>query len=79
MVSLLLHVRRDFKSIFIVTESITIPRGVNIAALDKKIKYPFYRVQNGPRKGDHVSAGDIFGEVQENSYACDGDDDDDIV
>ena len=44
-----------------------IPRGVNVPALDEKKQWGFASSASGVRVGDHVSGGDVFGVVQENS------------
>ncbi|GJN88585.1 hypothetical protein Rhopal_001551-T1 [Rhodotorula paludigena] len=58
-------IQRPLKAIAEKSESIYIPRGINTDALDRTIKWDFdptsYKV------GDHISGGDIFGKVYENS------------
>jgi V-type H+-transporting ATPase subunit A len=46
-------------------QSIFIPKGINVPALDKKKEWPFE--PSALRVGDHVTGGDIFGSVVENS------------
>jgi V-type H+-transporting ATPase subunit A len=53
------------KSIADISESIYIPRGINTQALDREIKWDFNPADL--KVGDHVSGGDIFGSVYENS------------
>lgn len=59
-------IQRPLKSIKEKSQSIYIPRGVDAPALDRTIKWQFT-----PRKdlkiGDHISGGDIFGSIFENS------------
>ncbi|KIL69539.1 hypothetical protein M378DRAFT_20929 [Amanita muscaria Koide BX008] len=58
-------IQRPLRSIQELSKSIYIPRGINTDALDRTLKWDFkpgsYKV------GDHVSGGDIFGGVYENS------------
>lgn len=51
------------------SESIYIPRGINTNALDREIKWDF--TPTDFKVGDHVSGGDIFGTVYENSLLHD--------
>lgn len=58
-------IQRPLKAISELSKSIYIPRGINTQALDREIKWDF-----DPAKlkvGDHISGGDIFGSVHENS------------
>jgi len=58
-------IQRPLKGIREQSQSIYIPRGINTQALDREIKWDF-----NPAKfkvGDHISGGDIFGSVFENS------------
>ncbi|GMK55043.1 hypothetical protein CspeluHIS016_0200990 [Cutaneotrichosporon spelunceum] len=58
-------IQRPLKSIQEKSQSIYIPRGINTQALDRQVKWDFT-----PGKfvvGDHLSGGDIFGSVWENS------------
>lgn len=58
-------IQRPLRSIREISDSIYIPRGIATPALDKKIQWDFdplnYKV------GDHITGGDIFGKVYENS------------
>jgi len=58
-------IQRPLKSIAEQSESIYIPRGINTDALDRQIKWDFTPVNF--KVGDHISGGDIFGTVYENS------------
>lgn len=53
------------KGIADLSKSIYIPRGINTDALDRSIKWDFTPADL--KVGDHVSGGDIFGSVYENS------------
>ena len=44
-----------------------IPRGVDVPALDETRGWEFISSKSGVRVGDHVSGGDIYGTVQENT------------
>ena len=57
-------IQRPLKSIFDKTESIYIPRGISVPALDRKRKWDFTPVM---KEGDHISGGDVWGKVVENS------------
>ena len=62
-------IQRPLKSIAKLSDSIYIPRGINAPALDRKIKYDF---KPGKFKvGDHITGGDIFGSVFENTLLDD--------
>ena len=62
-------IQRPLKSISDVSKSIYIPRGISVPSLDRAIKWDFkpgdYKV------GDHITGGDIFGTVYENSLLDD--------
>jgi V-type H+-transporting ATPase subunit A len=58
-------IQRPLKGIAEASQSIYIPRGINTTALDRKHKWDFTPVNF--KVGDHISGGDIFGEVWENS------------
>ncbi|KAF2269400.1 V-type ATPase [Lojkania enalia] len=62
-------IQRPLKSISDAADSIYIPRGIDIPALDRKKKWDFkpgkYKV------GDHITGGDVFGSVFENSLLSD--------
>jgi V-type H+-transporting ATPase subunit A len=62
-------IQRPLKSIASVSESIYIPRGIAVPALDREKKWDF---KPGPLKvGDHITGGDIWGSVFENSLLND--------
>ncbi|GCE98822.1 H(+)-transporting V1 sector ATPase subunit A [Zygosaccharomyces mellis] len=58
-------IQRPLKSIKDKSESIYIPRGVNVPALSRDAKWHF--VPSDHRVGDHLAGGDIFGTVFENN------------
>jgi len=62
-------IQRPLKSIADAANSIYIPRGINLPALDREKKWDFtpgkYKV------GDHITGGDVFGSVFENSLLND--------
>ncbi|CCJ31010.1 unnamed protein product [Pneumocystis jirovecii] len=59
-------VQRSLQTIQLKSQSIYIPRGIVTDALDRHIQYEFlpcdYKV------GDHITGGDIYGSVYENSF-----------
>ncbi|AWP00115.1 V-type proton ATPase catalytic subunit A [Scophthalmus maximus] len=59
-------IQRPLKDINDITQSIYIPRGVNIGALNRDIKWEFSPGQS-LRVGSHVTGGDMYGMVFENS------------
>ncbi|XP_029030369.1 V-type proton ATPase catalytic subunit A-like [Betta splendens] len=59
-------IQRPLKEISDLTKSIYIPRGINISALSRDIKYEF-TPSRSVRVGSHVTGGDIYGVVFENS------------
>ncbi|KAG2456880.1 VATA ATPase, partial [Polypterus senegalus] len=59
-------IQRPLKDINDLTQSIYIPRGVNIGALNRDIKWEFSPSKN-LRVGSHITGGDIYGVVLENS------------
>lgn len=62
-------IQRPLKAIQEKSGSIYIPRGIDAPALDRVKKYAF---TPGPLKvGDHISGGDIYGSVFENSLLSD--------
>ncbi|KAL8692356.1 MAG: hypothetical protein Q9218_002607 [Villophora microphyllina] len=62
-------IQRPLKSISQVAESIYIPRGIDVPSLSREIKWDF---KPGELKvGDHITGGDIFGSVYENSLLDD--------
>lgn len=58
-------IQRPLKAIAEISKSIYIPRGINTTALDRERKWDFTPVNF--KVGDHISGGDVFGEVYENS------------
>ena len=79
-------IQRPLKAIQDVSGTIYIPRGINTPALDKKIQWEFtptafkvsfslYSMKGGDelsfvQVGDHITGGDIFGVVVENSLVA---------
>uniref|UniRef100_A0A8C3SQ65 H(+)-transporting two-sector ATPase n=1 Tax=Chelydra serpentina TaxID=8475 RepID=A0A8C3SQ65_CHESE len=59
-------IQRPLKDITTLTQSIYIPRGINIPALSQDIKWEFTPSQS-IRVGSHVTGGDIYALVAENS------------
>jgi hypothetical protein len=59
-------IQRPLKDISIKSNSIYIPRGVNVPALDRTKKWDF-TPSDKFKKGDHITGGDCFGTVFENS------------
>lgn len=62
-------IQRPLRAIQESSKSIYIPRGINTDALDRSIKWDFTPGQF--KIGDHISGGDIFGGVYENSLVND--------
>ncbi|KAF8558417.1 V-type ATPase [Imleria badia] len=58
-------IQRPLRSIQELSKSIYIPRGINTEALDRSLKWDFTPASF--KVGDHISGGDIFGGVYENS------------
>jgi len=58
-------IQRPLKGIADDAESIYIPRGINLPALDRKKKWDF--TPGSLKVGDHITGGDVFGTVFENS------------
>ncbi|TPX48882.1 H+-transporting two-sector ATPase [Synchytrium endobioticum] len=58
-------IQRPLQSIQEIAQSIYIPRGINTPALDKKLAWDFEPVN--VKVGDHITGGDIFGKVFENT------------
>ncbi|KAG8217367.1 vacuolar type ATPase [Butyriboletus roseoflavus] len=58
-------IQRPLRSIQELSKSIYIPRGINTEALDRALKWDFTPASF--KIGDHISGGDIFGGVYENS------------
>lgn len=59
-------IQRPLKAIAEKSDSIYIPRGINTDALDRSIKWDF-TPSSQFKVGDHISGGDVFGTVYENS------------
>jgi V-type H+-transporting ATPase subunit A len=57
-------IQRPLKTIADDTNSIYIPRGIAIPSLDRKKKWSFTPTM---KEGDHISGGDVWGKVPENS------------
>jgi V-type (H+)-ATPase V1 A subunit len=62
-------IQRPLKSIADAADSIYIPRGIDIPALDRKKKWDF--TPGKLKVGDHITGGDVFGSVVENSLLND--------
>eukprot|EP00914_Ancora_sagittata_P026349 GHVO01051878.1.p1 GENE.GHVO01051878.1~~GHVO01051878.1.p1 ORF type:complete len:618 (-),score=50.69 GHVO01051878.1:8-1861(-) len=58
-------IQRPLRSIQELSKSIYIPRGINTDALDRSLQWDFKPTSFSV--GDHISGGDIFGAVYENS------------
>ncbi|EGN96132.1 hypothetical protein SERLA73DRAFT_59414 [Serpula lacrymans var. lacrymans S7.3] len=58
-------IQRPLRSIQELSKSIYIPRGINTEALDRSLSWDFN--PSSFKVGDHISGGDIFGGVYENS------------
>jgi vacuolar-type H+-ATPase catalytic subunit A/Vma1 len=58
-------IQRPLKGIADDANSIYIPRGINLPALDRKKKWEF--TPGSLKVGDHITGGDVFGTVFENS------------
>jgi V-type H+-transporting ATPase subunit A len=59
-------IQRPLKNICEMSESIYIPKGVNLPALDRSVKWEFQPTTNF-KVGSNITGGDIFGQVQENT------------
>ncbi|GLD54747.1 V-type proton ATPase catalytic subunit A [Lates japonicus] len=59
-------IQRPLKDINDITQSIYIPRGVNVGALNRDLKWEF-SPSKSLRVGSHITGGDIYGMVYENS------------
>ena len=62
-------IQRPLKGISDEANSIYIPRGINVPALDRKKKWDFKPANK--KVGDHITGGDVFGSVWENSLLSD--------
>eukprot|EP01114_Cavostelium_apophysatum_P010860 TRINITY_DN249_c0_g1_i1.p1 TRINITY_DN249_c0_g1~~TRINITY_DN249_c0_g1_i1.p1 ORF type:complete len:621 (+),score=202.18 TRINITY_DN249_c0_g1_i1:165-2027(+) len=58
-------IQRPLQAIHDMTNSIYIPKGINTPALNKSLSWEFEPVNF--KVGDHITQGDIFGKVRENS------------
>ncbi|AMD20088.1 HCL063Wp [Eremothecium sinecaudum] len=58
-------IQRPLKAIKDVSQSIYIPRGIDAPALSREIKWHFTPAKLSA--GDHITGGDIFGSIMENS------------
>lgn len=58
-------IQRPLEDIRNVSKSIYIPRGIAVPALDRKKKWEFTPTM---KVGDHISGGDVWGTVFENSF-----------
>jgi V-type H+-transporting ATPase subunit A len=58
-------IQRPLENISAISKSIYIPRGIAVPALDRKKKWDFTPTL---KVGDHVSGGDVWGTVYENSF-----------
>nr|BAX30165.2 proton ATPase A [Polyandrocarpa misakiensis] len=59
-------IQRPLRDIKDLTNSIYIPRGVNASALDRKARWEFVPLK-GIQVGSHITGGDVYGTVIENS------------
>ena len=62
-------IQRPLKAIKDISQSIYIPRGIDAPALSRTIKWQF--TPGKFKVGDHISGGDIFGSIFENSLLDD--------
>ena len=62
-------IQRPLKTISDISNSIYIPRGIDIPALDRERKWDFKPANK--KVGDHITGGDVFGSVFENSLLSD--------
>ena len=62
-------IQRPLKQISQVADSIYIPRGIDVPSLSREIKWDFK--PGNLKVGDHITGGDIFGSVYENSLLND--------
>ncbi|KAF7191858.1 V-type proton ATPase catalytic subunit A [Pseudocercospora fuligena] len=63
-------IQRPLKGISEEANSIYIPRGIDVPALDRKRKWEF-TPSDKFKEGDHITGGDVFGTVVENSLLSD--------
>lgn len=62
-------IQRPLKAIKDLSQSIYIPRGIDAPSLSREVKYDF--TPSSLKVGDHITGGDIFGSVFENSLLDD--------
>ena len=62
-------IQRPLKSIATASDSIYIPRGISVPSLNREVKWDF--TPGKLKVGDHITGGDIFGNVYENSLLDD--------
>lgn len=62
-------IQRPLKQISTVSDSIYIPRGIAVPSLSRESKWDF--TPGDKKVGDHITGGDIFGSVYENSLLDD--------
>jgi V-type H+-transporting ATPase subunit A len=60
-------IQRPLETIHEISGDIFIPRGINIPSLDQRKSWLFQPFVKNWRVGDHITGGDIFGHVVENS------------
>ncbi|KAF2163449.1 hypothetical protein M409DRAFT_68401 [Zasmidium cellare ATCC 36951] len=63
-------IQRPLKDIHDKSQSIYIPRGIDVPALDRTKKWE-YTPNDKVKVGDHITGGDIFGAVKENTLLSD--------
>ncbi|PAA54597.1 hypothetical protein BOX15_Mlig010385g1 [Macrostomum lignano] len=59
-------IQRPLQAINLLSDSIYIPKGVNVPCLDRKLRWEFEPAE-GVRTGGHITGGDIYGFVRENN------------
>lgn len=62
-------IQRPLKSIKDISQSIYIPRGIDAPSLSREVNYDF--TPGSLKVGDHITGGDIFGSIYENSLLDD--------
>lgn len=62
-------IQRPLKGISDTCQSIYIPRGIDVPSLNREKKWDFKPA--GKKLGDHITGGDVFGSVWENSLMSD--------
>src|SRR6201996_3279322 len=62
-------IQRPLRSIGETSKSIYIPRGIDMPSLNREIKWDF--TPSKFKVGDHITGGDVFGSVFENSLLSD--------